>query len=46
MSVSSVLYIIALILLVISFVPGPAWPLEKVALLPVIIAGLVPAFVR
>lgn len=43
---SLVLYIIALILTVISFIPGPAWPLEKVALLLVIIGLIVPAFVK
>lgn len=46
MSVSTVLYVLALILLVVSFIPGPAWPLEKVALLLVIIGLLVPAFVK
>jgi hypothetical protein len=44
MNVSSVLYVIALILLVISFFPPVSYPLEKVSLLLVIIGLLVPVF--
>ena len=46
MSVSLVLYIIALILLIVSFIPPISYPLEKVALLLVILGLLVPAFVK
>jgi len=46
MSVTTVLDIIALILVVLSFLPQLSFPLEKVALLLVILGLLVPAFVK
>jgi len=45
MSVAAVLYLIALLLVVCSFFRSE-WPFISVALLLVVIAGLVPVFVR
>lgn len=46
MSVSVALYLVALVLLLLSFVPTWNAPLEKVALLLVLIGLLVPAIVK
>ena len=46
MSVQTFLFIVAMILLLLSFLPQLNFPLEKVALFLVILGLLVPVFVK
>lgn len=46
MSVQTFLFVVAMVLLLLSFVPTWSFPLEKVALFLVILGLLVPVFVK